>query len=230
MSKISARSRGIYLETFFGTAEIGLFAVPTENICLIPPRLKLRQKKLIQDVLGVEVIPTTLAGSILLSPMAAGNSNGLILSKMVLDEEIEKIKKSAGDINIELLESKYTAVGNLILVNDRAALISTILPKKAEKLIQDTLGVEVIRGRIANRSYVGSLAVVTNEGGLVYAGVSEDEERWLSEVFKVTFLPGTVNDGVKFVRSGIIANSKGAIIGSVTTGPEMMTISRALGV
>jgi len=230
MSKTSARSRGIYLETFFGTAEIGLFAVPTENICLIPPRLKLRQKRLIQEVLGVKAISTTLAGSILLSPMAAGNSNGLILSKMVLDEEIEKIKKSAGDINIGLLESKYTAVGNLILVNDKAALMSTILPKKAEKLIQDILGVEVIRGRIANRSYVGSLAIVTNEGGLVYAGVSEDEERWLSEIFKVTFLPGTVNDGVKFVRSGIIANSKGAIIGSVTTGPEMMTISRALGV
>ena len=230
MSKTSARSRGIYLETFFGTAEIGLFAVPTENICLIPPRLKLRQKRLIQEVLGVKAISTTLAGSILLSPMAAGNSNGLILSKMVLDEEIEKIKKSAGDINIGLLESKYTAVGNLILVNDRAALMSTILPKKAEKLIQDILGVEVIKGRIANRSYVGSLAIVTNEGGLIYAGVSEDEERWLSEIFKVTFLPGTVNDGVKFVRSGIIANSKGAIIGSVTTGPEMMTISRALGV
>ena len=230
MSKTSARSRGIYLETFFGTAEIGLFAVPTENICLIPPRLKLRQKKLIQEVLGVKAISTTLAGSILLSPMAAGNSNGLILSKMVLDEEIEKIKKSAGDINIGLLESKYTAVGNLILANDKAALISTILPRRAERLVQDVLGVEVVRGRIANRSYVGSLAIVTNEGGLVYAGVSEDEERWLSEIFKVTILPGTVNDGVKFVRSGIIANSKGAIIGSVTTGPEMMTISRALGV
>ena len=230
MNRISTRSRGIHLETFFGSAEIGLFAVPTEDICLVPPRLKLRQKRLIQEVLGVKVIPTTLAGSILLSTMAAGNSNGLILSKMVLDEEMEKIKKSVGDINIALLESKYTAVGNLILANDKAALISSILSRKAEKLVQDVLGVEVVRGRIANRSYVGSLAIVTNEGGLVYAGVSEDEERWLSEIFKVTILPGTVNDGVKFVRSGIIANSKGAIIGSVTTGPEMMTISRALGV
>jgi len=230
MGKTSTRSRGIYLETFFGSAEIGLFAVPTEDICLVPPRLKLRQKRLIQEVLGVKVIPTTLAGSILLSTMAAGNSNGLILSRMVLDEEVEKIRRSAGDINIGVLESKYTAVGNLILANDKAALISSILPRKAEKLVQDVLGVEVVKGRIANRSYVGSLAIVTNEGGLVYAGVSEDEERWLSEIFKVTILPGTVNDGVKFVRSGIIANSKGAVIGSVTTGPEMMTISRALGV
>ncbi|OYT67699.1 MAG: translation initiation factor 6 [Candidatus Wolframiiraptor sp. EX4484-121] len=230
MGKTSTRSRGIYLETFFGSAEIGLFAVPTEDICLVPPRLKLRQKRLIQEVLEVKVIPTTLAGSILLSTMAAGNSNGLILSRMVLDEEVEKIRRSAGDINIGVLESKYTAVGNLILANDKAALISSILPRKAEKLIQDILGVEVVKGRIANRSYVGSLAIVTNEGGLVYAGVSEDEERWLSEIFKVTILPGTVNDGVKFVRSGIIANSKGAVIGSVTTGPEMMTISRALGV
>jgi len=55
MNRISTRSRGIHLETFFGSAEIGLFAVPTEDICLVPPRLKLRQKRLIQEVLGVKV-------------------------------------------------------------------------------------------------------------------------------------------------------------------------------
>ncbi|MEM0329101.1 MAG: translation initiation factor IF-6, partial [Nitrososphaerota archaeon] len=59
---------------------------------------------------------------------------------------------------------------------------------------------------------------------------SEDEEKMLSELFKVNIIPGTVNNGVKFVRSGILANSKGAIVGSLTTGPELMTISRALGV
>jgi len=224
------RAHGIHLETFFGTVEVGLFAVPTEEICLVPPQLKPRQRRLIEEVLEVEVIPTTLAGSILLSAMAAGNANGLVLSMMVLDEEIEAIKKASKDLNLEVLETKYTAVGNLVLANDRAALASSILPRRILKKIEDALGVEVVEGRVANRSYVGSLAVVTNEGGLVYAGASEEDEKMLSEIFKVDFLPGTVNDGVGFVRSGIIANSKGAIIGSTTTGPELMTISRALGV
>ena len=230
MSGVTAKSRGIYLETFFGTAEVGLFAVPTERLCLVPPQLKPRQKKLIEDVLGVTVIPTTLAGSILLAPMAAGNSNGLLFSSMVLDEELEAVKKLAKDLNMGVIESKYTAIGNLVLANDHAALVSSILPKRAVKKIEDILGVEVVTGKIAGRSYVGSLAVITNIGGIVFAEVSEEEEKNLSELFKVDVVPGTVNNGVRFVRSGIIANSRGAIIGSMTTGPELMTISRALGV
>ncbi|MCS7132143.1 MAG: translation initiation factor IF-6 [Nitrososphaeria archaeon] len=230
MSKTTTRPRGIYLETFLGTAEIGLFAVPTEEVCLIPPQLKSRQMKLITDVLGVEVIPTTLAGSILLSPMAVGNSNGILLSKMVLDEEVEAIKKKIRDLNIGILDCKYTAIGNLILANDRMALASSVLPKNASKDVGDVLGVEVLMGKLADRSYVGSLAVITNIGGVVYAEIPEEEEKWLSEIFKVDLIPATVNNGVKFVRSGIIANSKGAIIGSMTTGPELMAISRGLGV
>ena len=108
--------------------------------------------------------------------------------------------------------------------------MSSILPKRTLKKIEDILGVEVLTGKVADRSYVGSLAVVTNIGGVVYAEITEEEEKWLSEIFKVDVIPGTVNNGVKFVRSGIIANSKGAIIGSMTTGPELMAISRGLGV
>lgn len=230
MSRITARSHGIYLETFFGTAEVGLFSVTTENICIIPPQLKPRQKKLIRDVLEVEIAPTTIAGSILLSALAAGNSNGLLFSNLILEEELETIKKRVGDINLAVIEGKYTAIGNLILANDRAALVSEVLPKSTVKAIEDVLGVEVVTGRLAGRSYVGSLAVITNAGGLVFVEVSEGEERMLSELFKVDVVPGTVNNGVKFVRSGILANSKGAIVGSLTTGPELMTISRALGV
>lgn len=230
MNKVAARPHGIYLETFFGTVEVGLFSVATENICLVPPQLKPRQKKLIRDVLEVEVASTTIAGSILLSALAAGNSNGLLLSNLILDEELNAIRKRAGDMNLAVIEGKYTAIGNLVLANDRAALVSELLPKSAVKVIKDALGVEVVVGKIANRSYVGSLAVITNAGGLVFVEASEEEEKILSEIFKVNVIPGTVNNGVKFVRSGILANSKGAIVGSSTTGPELMTISRALGV
>jgi len=228
--RTGAKKTGIYLEAFLGTAEVGLFAVPTEDYCIISPQIKSRQKRLIEEALAVTLINTTLAGSFLISPMIVGNSNGFVVSIMALDEEVEKIKKKIGDLNILILESKYTAVGNLVLANDHAALVSPDLPKRDVKKIEDTLGVEVQRGRIANRPYVGSVAVVTNSGGLVHAEVSEEEERRLSEFFKVDFFPGTVNDGIPFVRSGIIANTKGAIVGARTTGPELMTISKALGV
>jgi len=39
---------------------------------------------------------------------------------------------------------------------------------------------------------------------------------------------GTVNRGNIFVRSGIVANSKGALVGYETTGPELLRIQSAL--
>ncbi len=219
--------RGIYVEEFFGTAEVGLFATATDRLCIVPPQIKPRHLKLIEKALETDIIKTTIAGSFLIGPLVAGNSNGLVISCMVLDEELEKVRSSIRDSNILVLESRYTAAGNLILANDRAALVSSYFNKREVKLIQDTLGVEVIQGTIANRPYVGSIAVVTNNGGIIHVQASREEEK-LSEFFKVEFIPGTVNDGVPFVRSGIIANSKGAIVGARTTGPELMTLSRAL--
>ncbi len=220
--------RGIYVEEFFGTVEVGLFATATDKICIVPPQIKPRHQKLIEKVLEIDVIKTTIAGSFLIGPLVVGNSNGIVISCMVLDEELEKIRNSIKDLNILVLESRYTATGNLILVNDKAALVSSYFNKYEVKLIQDTLGVEVTQGTIANRPYVGSIAVVTNNGGIIHVQASREEEEKLSEFFKVEFTPGTVNDGIPFVRSGIIANSKGAIVGARTTGPELMTLSTAL--
>ncbi|MEM4969018.1 MAG: translation initiation factor IF-6 [Nitrososphaerota archaeon] len=222
--------KGIYVEEFFGTPEVGLFAVVTENICIVPPQLKPRQEKLISTVFEVEVVKTTIAGSYLIGPLVAGNSYGLVISKLALEEEVEKIRSIVRDLNILLLESVYTAAGNLILTNDRAALVSTYFSKKEVKMIEDTLNVEIVQGMIAQRPYVGSISVVTNNGGLIHVESTEEEVKSLSKYFKVEFFPGTVNDGVKFVRSGIIANSRGAVVGARTTGPELMVISRALGV
>lgn len=220
--------RGIYVEEFFGTVEVGLFATATDIVCIVPPQIKPRHEKLVEKALEVGIIKTTIAGSFLIGPLVAGNSNGLVISCMVLDEELEKIRNAVGDSNILVMDSKYTATGNLILVNDRAALVSSYFNKREARLIQDTLGVEVIQGTIANRPYVGSVAVVTNNGGVIHVQASKDEEERLSDFFKVEFIPGTVNDGIPFVRSGLIANSKGAIVGARTTGPELMTLSRAL--
>jgi len=40
----------------------------------------------------------------------------------------------------------------------------------------------------------------------------------------------STNGGVPFVKSGILANSKGAIVGPLTRGAELMQITKALGV
>ncbi|MCS7098812.1 MAG: translation initiation factor IF-6, partial [Sulfolobales archaeon] len=83
---------------------------------------------------------------------------------------------------------------------------------------------------IANIPTVGSAAVVTDKGGLVHPNASEEELRKLSEFFGVEFDVGTVNFGIGFVRSGLVANNYGVLVGELTTGPEIIRITKALRV
>ena len=59
----------------------------------------------------------------------------------------------------------------------------------------------------------------------------KDEEREVMEdIFKVPVDVGTVNCGIPYVATGLVANSNGAVVGLLTTGPEMFIIGHALDV
>ena len=54
----------------------------------------------------------------------------------------------------------------------------------------------------------------------------QDQERDLIEdVLKVPVDVGTINGGVPFVASGLLANDFGVLIGPPTKGPEIVIIS-----
>jgi len=216
----------ILLETVLGTSEVGLFALATDRYLVISKHVNPSKRKVFETALGVVSIATSLSDSILISPFAAGNSNGLLLSPLTLDNEVEKVRSQLPDLNIDRLDSKYTAIGNLIVCNDRGALASSLLGRQALKTVGDVLGVEAVPATIAGRTYVGSLCAATNTGALVFLGADEDDLKLVEDVLKVPAALGTVDGGVKFPRSGLVANSRGVIVGARTTGPELMTISR----
>ena len=152
------------------------------------------------------------------------------MPKTIFPKEIKEIKAKLPDLNVLVLNDDHTAIGNLILANDKAAIISPSIPKRFQKKIEEVLGVETIRRKIANLSYVGSLGVVTNKGLLLYRDVSEEEFNELKKFFKVRYANiGTANLGSPYVGSCIIANSKGVIVGEKTTPVEMERIIEALG-
>jgi len=199
----------------------------TDKFAIFPVGLTQRKIERIKNVLKVEVVCLDLAESKLIGVLAEANSNGIILPFYVSDEEVDFLKKNLG-INVERIESKKTAFGNLVLANDQGALVSPILSKKEVKKIEDVLGVEVFQGSLAGYPYVGSVAVATNKGILAHPNISEDESKFLTEIFKAPVNIGTVNGGIPFVGSGITINSYGALVGSLTTGPELMAISTIL--
>jgi len=218
----------VYLSSIVGSASIGVYTLATENIVMIPRMVPQEKAQEIADWLKAKLVYTSIGGSVLAGALACANSNGMLLPHYIREEELTQIK-SAFKGNITIMETKKTAYGNLILVNDKGAVADPRLKKPEIKLISDTLGVEVELTEIAGLPYVGSLAVATNSGLLAHPLLKDEERKVLEDVFKVPVDVGTVNCGVPYVGTGLIANSHASVAGSMTTGPEMFIIEHALG-
>lgn len=216
--------------SIMGNSNIGVYVFATDSYVLVPKGIEADKKEVIADIFKVEPVETTIAGTRLVGVLAGGNDKGLLLPSNIEDEELRFLKKSLGDgVVIERLPSRNNAVGNLIAANSKAALVYPDMERNAVKIIRDVLDVEVFERPIAGVSTVGSVIAVTSRGGLVHPDATEEEVEFLTEVFGVPFLTGTVNFGVAFVRTGLAANSRGAIVGEDTSGPEIARIQMALG-
>ncbi len=170
------------------------------------------------ELLKVKNVITTISQTELAGIFAAGNCNGIVLPKIVEKSEIEMIKKDLG-INVLVIDTKETAIGNLILCNDRGAIISPLLKEK-RKEIEDALGCEAIACTVAGLSIVGSCGVATNKGCLLHRDAEEEEAELIEDVLKVRVDIGSFG-GSPFVKSGIIVNSRAIIVGEIATGPEL---------
>jgi translation initiation factor 6 len=219
----------IYLSSVFGSASIGVYSLVTDKILIIPKFVPLKKAERTEKWLRVKLIHATIGGSVLVGALARANSNGILLPHFVQDEELEAIK-SVFEGNVTVMETKKTAYGNMVLANDRGAVVDPRLKTSEIKEVSDTLGVEAVPGEIAGLPYVGSLAVATNKGVLAHPMLKESERKLLEDVLKVPVDVGTVNCGIPYVGTGLICNSYAAVAGSLTTGPEIFIIGHALDV
>jgi translation initiation factor 6 len=220
---------GLHLIDIYRSPNIGVFLKANDRFLLVPKGLAQTKTDKLCESLQVISVPASIGESRLLGPLVSMNGNGVLVSRLAEDSEIGEIKAATG-MNVSRLESKLTAVGNLVVANDRCALVSPVLDARAISEIRDVLGTEVERTPVGEYHQVGSFVVATNRGAAVYPGLDEKEVGRIGSSLGVDAYPTSVNSGVPFVASGIVANSRNAIVGSQTTGPELVFITRALGV
>jgi len=220
---------GLHLMDIYHSPNIGIFMKANETHLLVPKGLAQSKTDKLCESLQVSAVPTSIGESRLLGALAAMNSNGILVSRLAEDFEIREMSSATG-LNVARLESKLTAAGNLVVANDRGALASPLLDHVALSQVKDSLGVEVLSTPIGEYHQVGSLVVATNGGAAVYPGLNEREVARIGSVLGVEAYPSSVNKGVPYVASGIVANSKNAVVGTQTTGPELVFITRALAV
>ncbi len=219
----------VYLSSIVGSASIAVYSLATELFVVIPTMVPLEKAQQTAEWLKVKLVHTSIAGSVLAGALACANSKGMILPRSVRDEELDKIK-TVFDGTITVMETKKTAYGNLVLVNDKGAVVDPRLKNSEIQRISDTLEVEAVISEIAGLPYVGSLSVATNKGVLAHPMLTDKEKKILEDVLKVPVDVGTINCGIPYVGTGLLGNSHGAVAGSMTTGPEMFIIGNALDV
>lgn len=102
----------------------------------------------VRDALSVEVIQVTIAKSPpLIGIFVAGNDNGILLPSIVTDDELQRIRLGTRkDLNVEVVPSKYTALSNLVLTNNKVSLVSSIMEAELLRSISNVLGTEVVSG------------------------------------------------------------------------------------
>jgi len=221
------RKPRLELMNFNENPNIGVFCKTNENIAFIQKGLSKKIKKKIKEVLDVKIIELSIADASIIGSLLSFNSKGAIICDFADENSITRILKN--DLEVYVIHDKINAAGNDILVNDKGALVHPEMKEKTISEIQNVLDVPVFRGTIGSLKTVGMAAVVTNKGLLCHPKASDDEIRFLEKVFKVPVMIGTINHGSPVIGSGLVANTKGAIIGDLTTGIEMGRIEEALG-
>ncbi|MBI4153111.1 translation initiation factor IF-6 [Candidatus Woesearchaeota archaeon] len=213
--------------SFHQDPNVGLHGFANDKFCLLASHTPHEHAQKVEKVLNVPVHLLNICGTSLIGAFVAGNNKCILLPTIVFDSELHALKKL--NITYHVLNTDYTALGNNMIANDHACLISPYLAPCQDE-IREALQVENIK--VMEIDYVpviGSLLALNSKGCLLSAFASEEDAQFVEKFFGVPVTRGTVNLGSPYVRSGIIVNSHGLVIGGRTGGPEAVAIDEALG-
>ena len=217
----------LQLLDFNDNPNVGVYCRANDSVIFLQKQVSKKIKKQIIPALDVKIVELGIADANIIGSLLVINSTGAIVTDFADKKTLETIKEQG--FSVFVIKDVINAAGNDILANDKGALIHPDIRDRSLKKIGETLDVSVSKGTIAGLNTVGMAAVVTNKGCLCHPKITETEKRTLEKIFDVEVMIGTVNHGFPMIGSGLVANSKGAIIGNQTTGIEMGRIEEALG-
>lgn len=205
---------------------IGIYINVNDKYVMIPMGFAKSKAEKLANYLQVKYLYTSIANTRLIGALSVMNNNGILLPKTAYETEYNFLKKET-DLEIGVLDSKYTALGNVICANDKGAIVSPWLSKEDITTISDVLGVEVLQKRIAGFYQTGAVMVANNSGAAIHPEADEEDMKTFANLLGVKVEHSTINAGIPFVSSGILANNNCIVVGTLTTGPEIMMLTRA---
>src|SRR3954471_1177157 len=127
---------GIFRYDIYKSPNVGIFAKSNDSIVLLPYGYAETKSKKLIEYLEVDPIFVSIAGNRIIGPMVVLNNNGMLLPSTASEYEVVHLKQVTG-LNVSKLDSKLTAIGNLISTNDKGAIVSPLFKNEFDKQICD---------------------------------------------------------------------------------------------
>jgi len=205
---------------------LGVYLAVNDSIGLVPMGFAKTKADKLEEYLNIEIHFTAIANTRLIGALSVMNNKGILLPTTAYQNEYDFLKKET-DLEVGILDTKFNALGNVICVNDKGAIVSPWLSKEDCQTISDVLGVETVQKRIAGFNQVGSVMVSNDSGAVIHPEANEEDMKMFANILGVKIEHSSINNGIPYVSSGILANNHSIVVGSLTTGPEIMMLTRA---
>ncbi|MBS1267922.1 MAG: Translation initiation factor 6 [Nitrosopumilus sp.] len=205
---------------------LGVYLSVNNSIGLVPMGFAKTKADKLAEYLDIEIHFTAIANTRLIGALSIMNDKGILLPTTAYQNEYDFLKKET-DMEVGVLDTKFNALGNVICANNKGAVVSPWLSKNDCQTISDILGVETVQKRIAGFNQVGSVMVSNDSGAVIHPETNEEDMKMFANVLGVKIEHCSINNGIPFVSSGVLANNHSIVVGSLTTGPEIMMLTRA---
>ena len=189
----------IFKYDLYGGPNVGIYAQANNEHVFLPRGFAKTKAEHIEKYLGAVAEYVAVANTRLIGTMMVMNNKGALLPNICTGEEIEFFKEKSG-LNVGVLSTKYTALGNMICVNDKGAALSPLIGKDDAQIISDVMGVEIIHKKIAGYHQTGAVLSATSQGGIIHPESDEEDVKELSDVLKVSIEKSTIRWSAVCIR------------------------------
>lgn len=217
------------LTSFKGIHNIGLFCFVNDKIGLVGEEVPTKLLKEFEEVFEVPFHKLTIAGTSLLGSFLVGIGEKLLIPSITFDYEKKELERLG--VDFEVFETNLTCLGNNIVSSESGVIINPEFTEAEREKLEQLFKVPVTRKKFADSNAVGNVVVINKNlsKGLVSNEVTEEEYEELQTLLGADLMPGSVNMGSSYVRSGIVVNKNGFAIGEISGGPEITNAEEALG-
>jgi translation initiation factor 6 len=211
---------------YYGNPFIGIFSKANDSFAFVPKGCSPAFLDALKEHLGVELIETTINSSNLIGIYMAVSKDFVFLPEIVGKSEMDEIRQSG--LEAIVTGERHNAWGNNLAINSKGGIINKDINPNIIKYLENITGVEIIPMELENYNTIGSVVLATEKGFAVKNNATEEEIKEIESILRVKGGIATANMGNVFISACALANSRGLVIGDMTTGIELSRLQDSL--